>query len=67
MIIVLTPFVFFITFFGFRFQRGLKRKPMALIKKLRKAVGVSFTFALSLVLNCVMRCLCRSACACIEL
>jgi hypothetical protein len=23
-----------------RFQRGLKRKPMALIKKLRKAVGV---------------------------
>jgi len=38
MIIVLTPFVFFITFFGFRFQRGLKRKPMALIKRLRKAV-----------------------------
>ena len=36
MIIVLTPFVFF--FFGFRFQRGLKRKPMALIKRLRKAV-----------------------------
>ena len=50
-----------------RFQRGLKRKPMALIKKLRKAVGVSFTFALSLVVNCVMRGLCRSACACTEL
>ncbi len=25
--------------FGNRFQRGLKRKPMALIKKLRKAVS----------------------------
>ncbi|KAK9179771.1 hypothetical protein WN943_028976 [Citrus x changshan-huyou] len=26
-----------------RFQRGLKRKPMALIKKLRKALGVSLS------------------------
>jgi len=28
--------------FGVRFQRGLKRKPMALIKKLRKAVSGYF-------------------------
>ena len=34
-----------------RFQRGLKRKPMALIKKLRKAVGAGFVL-LSLELDC---------------
>ena len=33
-----------------RFQRGLKRKPMALIKKLRKAVGAGFVL-LSLELD----------------
>ncbi|KAL8525038.1 hypothetical protein ACS0TY_014595 [Phlomoides rotata] len=27
-----------------RFQRGLKRKPMTLIKKMRKAVRIYFTF-----------------------
>jgi hypothetical protein len=31
-------FVFIFLYFVNRFQRGLKRKPMALIKKLRKAV-----------------------------
>ncbi len=32
-------FAFIFLYFGNRFQRGLKRKPMALIKKLRKAVS----------------------------
>jgi len=37
-LIAFYAFSFFGYIFGFRFQRGLKRKPMALIKRLRTAV-----------------------------
>lgn len=38
---------------AFRFQRGLKRKPMALIKKLRKAVSFLFFYLNELVVQLV--------------
>jgi hypothetical protein len=44
-LIAFYAFSFFFGFvFGFRFQRGLKRKPMALIKRLRTAVMHSLPF-----------------------